>query len=415
MRIAYLCSLFPAVSHTFVLREVEGLRRLGVEVHTFSIHRAGREHLLSEADRAAHRTTYAILPARWARLLATHLRLAGRSTRAYLSTLALALRLAPAGLRGLLWQIFYFAEAVELWRECRHRGVRHIHVHMGNVGADAALLAAALGSSLEPARPWSWSLSLHGPDELFDVRRFRLAEKVSRAEFVRCISDFTSSQLMTLSDPEHWPKLRVVHVGIPLDQFTRTNGGAPDDALARILFVGRHVPQKGHVTLLQATALLAERGHDVELILAGDGPLRPTLEALAERWGIERRVSFPGAVGQEQIHALYAAATIFCLPSFAEGLPTVLMEAMAMELPVVSTRINGVPELVEDGRTGLLVTPARADQLAGALERLIGDPARRRSMGAAARRVVAERFDVEQSAERLRRLFAEFADERGAR
>jgi colanic acid/amylovoran biosynthesis glycosyltransferase len=405
MKIAYLCSLYPAVSHTFVLREIDALRDRGVEIATFSIHRAPSDQLLAHADRVAFETTYTILPPRWAALFAAHLRIALSAPRAYLLTLALALRLAPAGLRGRLWQFFYFVEAVLLWTECRRRGIRHIHVHMGNVAADAALLAAHLGSALEPEQPWSWSFTLHGPAEFFDVSHFRLAEKLRRAQFVVCITDYTRSQLMALSHPEVWDKLHVIHVGIPIEQFTRSEHARRLSKNPTILFIGRLVPEKGHAVLLEAAGLLAERGRRVNVTLAGDGPHRPTLERYAEQLGLASQVSFPGAVGQEEIHAMYADASIFCMPSFAEGLPGVLMEAMAMEVPVVSTWITGVPELIEDGRTGLLVAPGRADELADALERLLTDPALCRVMGSAARKKVISEFNTESSAEQIHALF----------
>jgi colanic acid/amylovoran biosynthesis glycosyltransferase len=403
LRVAYLCSLYPAVSHTFVLREVQELRRRGVEVHTFSIHRAGEEHLLCAADRDAHATTFTILPPDLPALLQAHLGLALRHPRAYLSTLALALRLAPDRARGLLWQLFYFAEAVLLWRECSKRGIRHIHAHMGNVAADGALLAAELGSRVEPTERWTWSMTLHGPDELFDVGHFRLAQKAERAAFVVCISDFTRSQLMAICPPEIWPRFHVIHVGIPIEQFTR-GGEDPRPGFPTILFVGRHVPQKGHRVLLDAFALLAARSIEADLVLAGDGHTRADLEAYADAVGIADRVRFLGAVGQQDIRELYAQATVFCLPSFAEGLPTVLMEAMAMELPVISTRINGAPELVRDGETGLLVTAARADELAHALERLIADPSLCRALGRAGREAILRDFDVHKCAAELQAL-----------
>jgi colanic acid/amylovoran biosynthesis glycosyltransferase len=407
LKIAYLCSLYPAVSHTFVLREIDALRDLGLEIATFSIHRARSDQMLAHADRVAFESTYAILPPRWTALFAGHLRLATSAPVAYLSTLVLALRLAPAGLRGRLWQFFYFVEAVLLWTECRRRGIRHIHVHMANVAADAALLAAHLGSAIEPERPWSWSFTMHGPTEFFDVSHFRLATKLRHARFVICITDYTRSQLMALSDLKVWDKLHVIHVGIPIEQFSRSENTSRPKGIPTILFIGRLVPEKGHAVLLEAAALLAKRGHKFNVTLAGDGPERPTLERFAEQLGLASQVSFSGAVGQEEIHAMYSEASIFCLPSFAEGLPVVLMEAMAMELPVVSTWITGVPELVEDGRTGLLVAPGRADELADALERLLSDPARSHEMGSAAREKVIREFNTENSAEQVHALFTE--------
>jgi colanic acid/amylovoran biosynthesis glycosyltransferase len=406
LRIAYLCSKYPAVSHTFVLREVNALRELGADVCTFSIRRAASDQLLAHADRLAFESTYAIVPPRWRDLLTGHLRLIARSPRAYLSTLVLAMRMAPTGMRGRLWQLFYFVESVILWQECKRRGLRHIHVHLANVAADVALLVAHIGTALEPERPWSWSLTMHGPSEFFDVSRFRLAEKLRCAKFVICISDFARSQLMALSDPDIWDRFHVVHVGIPIAQFTRE--ASPPVEGSSILFVGRLVAVKGQAVLLESLALLAERGLRVRTVIAGEGPMRTRLEQLVERLRLNSQVSFAGAVGQDEIHALYADASIFCLPSFAEGVPCVLMEAMAMKLPVVTTRIAGVPELVDDGRSGVLVAPGRADQLADALERLLIDPALRARMGSLAREKVVREFNADTSSEQLRRVFATY-------
>jgi glycosyltransferase involved in cell wall biosynthesis len=407
VKLAFVCSEYPAISHTFVLREIEALRRLGISIATFSLRRTPPEKLLSERDREAAATTVAILPPRWGELLATHFGLALRAPRAYFGTLARALGLAPPGLRGRLWQFFYFVEAVVLWRECERRGIRHLHVHLANAAADATMLAVHLGSALEPQRPWSWSFTMHGPTEFLDLRHYRLAAKLESASFVVCISDFARSQLMALCHPDRWSRLRVIHVGIPVGQFTRATPPPSPGAGNRILYIGRLVPEKGQTVLLEAVAELARRDLDVEVTLAGDGALRPELERLAGRLGISSRVEFPGAVGQDELRDLYEAATVFCLPSFGEGVPVVLMEAMAMEVPALSTRIAGIPELIEHGRDGLLVPPGRADELAAALESLLTDPGRHRELAAAGRQKVLSEFDAERSAEQLRDLFGE--------
>ena len=404
--IAYLCSEYPAISHTFVLREVDALRSLGAEIETFSIRRTPPAKLLADADRRADESTFAILPPRWTRLLAAHAGLALRAPAVYLETLRGALRLAPAGLRGRVWQCFYFLEAVLLWSECRRRGILHVHVHFANAAADIAMLAVRIGSAAEPARDWSWSLTMHGPTEFSDVRHYRLPEKLREARFVVCISDYARSQLMALSDPATWERLEVVHVGVPIEQFTPDKDDVLDPLEPAILCIGRLVPEKGQAVLLEALALLAARGRRVALRLAGEGPERGALEGLAERLGVGAQVSFLGAVGQEQIGALYESASIFCLASFAEGVPVVLMEAMAMGLPVVSTRIAGIPELIEDGRTGLLVAPGRADELAQALERLLSAPEFGRELAASGREKVLADFNTQSSAEQLHVLFA---------
>lgn len=404
MKIAFLCSEYPKISHTFIQREVEALRRRGLEVETFSIRRTPAERMLAAADREAAASTTAILPPRWGALLGAHLRALFRSPAAYFSTLGTTLGLHAPGLRGRLWQFFYFLEAIFLWNECRRRGIRHVHAHLANAAADLAMVATEFGNRADPAAPWSWSFTMHGPTEFFDLRHYRLAEKLASARFVVCISDFARSQLMAISDPSRWGDLHVIHVGLPVEEFTRTSPPAPA-ADPRLLYIGRLVPEKGQTVLFEAVARLAERGRSVGLTLAGEGEIRPRLEVLAAELGIADRVEFLGAVGQDALHELYAEAAVFCLPSFAEGVPVVLMEAMAMEVPVITTKIAGIPELVEDGRTGLLVAPGRADELADALERLLADPELAARLGRQGREKVVADFDCERSTAQLYELF----------
>ena len=224
--------------------------------------------------------------------------------------------------------------------------------------------------------------------------------------FVVCVSDHGRSQIMSLVGTAQWAKLRVVHCGVDATLFRPAERGA--ERPPEILTVGRVVPVKGQRLLVEAVAELARRGVEARLTIVGDGPQLPELRSLAEGLGVTGRVSFEGTVGQEEIRAYYERADVFALPSFAEGLPVVLMEAMAMELPVVASRITGVPELVDEGVSGLLVTPGRGDDLALALERLItATPEERRAMGRAGRAKVLAEFDVEHTAEQLKEVFAE--------
>lgn len=413
MRVGYLSSRYPAISHTFILREVEALRRIGVEVETLSIRRARPEDLLSEADRAAFRTTFSVLPTSGRRLLGAQLEAFLTAPSRYLKTLRLALGMASPGLKALLWQLFYFAEAMIVWQHCRRAGVRHLHASFA-AATDSAMLAAHFGGDGgRDGAPWSWSLAAHGPVEFYDVSRFRLVEKVRRARFAIAISDFGRSQLMTLVDEDHWGKIHVVRCGLDPSLFTAGAGrstdgdptGARERAPTRILCVGRLIHLKGHAILIEAIAELAHRGIPVEVTLAGDGPKRSELERLATKLQVADRITFMGAVGQDRIHHLYSTADVFCLPSFAEGLPVVLMEAMAVGTPVVATRVMAIPELVEDKISGLLVPPGRVDALAQALERLAEDHRLRAKLSSAAREKVVAEFDVNRSAKRLRDIF----------
>jgi colanic acid/amylovoran biosynthesis glycosyltransferase len=402
-RIAYLMSHYPAISHAFVLREVEHVRAAGVNLHTLSIHRSRAEALLAQADHDAAATTVSVLPTSARRLLGAHLDALVRSPRRYLSTLALALRTGAPGARERLWHLFYFAEAMVLLRHCRRVRIAHLHAHFADSATDAAMLVAHYrrGRSVDGVA-CSWSLAVHGSVEFYDVTRYALADKLAAARFAVAISDFGRSQLLRLSEPERWPHIHVVPCGVDPRVYQPPGHRAGSDRAAEILFVGRLLHGKGLSLLLEAIATLRRRGLEVTATIVGDGPARTTYEADARRLGVTEHVRFLGAVGQDEIRTHYARADLFCLPSFAEGVPVVAMEAMAMELPVVSTRIMGIPELVQDGAHGLLVAPGRADVLTEALERLVRSPEERRRMGVAAREKVAADYDVARSALRMR-------------
>jgi colanic acid/amylovoran biosynthesis glycosyltransferase len=401
--IAYITTSYPAVSHTFIMGEVNALRRRGVSISTTTVHRAPADVLLSDQDREAFESTHALQPPQWGRVAAAHLYAVARHPRAFASTLRVALKMGRAGWKGRLWQMFYLGEAVTAWQHWRRLGVRHVHAHFVAVPSDVALLASHFGR-IAGEGPTSWSFTIHGGPELLDVGWFGVAEKVRRAAAVVAISDFARSQLMALVEEKHWTKLHVVHCGVEPERFARV--GDPPPGRARIVCVGRLVPPKGQALLLRAMLRLAERGVDAELELVGDGPSREALTLLAADLGLHDRVRFSGAIGQDVIAKHYEAATVFCLPSLSEGVPVVLMEAMACGRPVVAPAIAGVRELVRDGDTGVLVSPGRDDALADALEMLLGDPDLRRRLGEAGRRHITAFYNVDQSAGLLSELFA---------
>jgi glycosyltransferase involved in cell wall biosynthesis len=369
-----------------------------VEVHTFSLHRAGDEDVLTDVDRAEREATHAIQPVHWGRILRRHIRAVATRPASYASTLAYALRLGR-GLRGRTWQLFYFAEAIAVWAEMRRRDLTHVHVHFANPAADVAMLAARFGGD-----GWHWSLTLHGPAEFFEVSGNRLVEKLASAQFVACASDWSRSQAMSLLPSADWGHLRLVRGGVDSAAWSRPSAPAAGDAL-RVLNVGRLSPVKGQALLVEAVAALRERGIEARAKIVGAGPEREALEHLIARLEVGDRVELTGAVGQDRVRELYAESDVFCLPSFREGLPFVAIEALSMELPVVTTRIMGIPELIEDGVSGLLVSPGRADQLTAALERLAGDPELRRALGKAGRATVQRDYELSRLAEEMRSAF----------
>ena len=402
-RIGYLVSAYPLISHTFIAREIDALREIGVDLETMSIRRTPDQLLLTDADRRAAAETFAVLPVSMSRLLRSHATAFAARPVTYLRTLRRALRLSTGGVRATLWQLFYFGEAIVVWAYCREREIGHLHVHFANVGSAVALLAADFGSR----DGLSWSFTMHGQTEFDDVTKYRLAEKVRDARFVACISDYCRAQLFRQVEPEHWDKLTIVRCGLDAEAIQRAAPAEPpaSNGTLRALSVGRLVPDKGQMVLLEALAELHRRGVDTSMTIVGEGPDRARLESASRRLGISDQVTFTGALGSDRVAELYREADVFCLSSFAEGVPVSLMEAMSNRLPVVSTRIAGIPELVEDGVSGALVPPGQAPPIADALQRLAGEPQLRQRWGEAGRQRVLGTYDIGRSARRLAELF----------
>jgi glycosyltransferase involved in cell wall biosynthesis len=407
-RIAYLVGRYPKISHTFILREVQALRELGIEIDTFSIWPTPPDELLTDADRAEAERTFSILPVRSGHLVRSHLAALAASPAAYLRLAAHAVRTARPGLRGKFLALTWLAETPMLWRELRRRGITHVHAHLVGTAPTVAMLCTEFANRVDTSRKHTWSLTVHGPSEFYDVLNQAVAEKVRNADFAVAISDFGRSQLMGLVGEEHWRKLHVVHCGvIPSAYDPVRQDGRPGPL--RVVTVGRLAPVKGHALLLEAVRELQGRGTDVRLTIIGDGPKRAELERHANGLGVSGQVTFTGAVGQDEISGHYGNADLYVHASFAEGLPVVLMEAMAHGLPVVAAGVMGVREIVIDGDNGLVVRPGRVDELVAAIERLAGEPDQRRRMGEAGRGIIEREFDVRASAALLRELFTRYA------
>lgn len=412
--IAYICSAYPAISHVFVLREVVALRRLGLDVHTFSVRRTATADLLSDADRTEAARTHHLLPTTPVRLARAIGRLvaSGPGRTALVAGVREAWRMRRPGARSALWQLFYLTEAILLHDECARRSIRHVHAHFANVASDVALLTAVMGAARQPEDPWSWSFTMHGPAEFWNVREHRLSDKVQSARFVACISDFARSQLMSLAPEASWERLHVVHCGVDPASYGRSPGARlTEPPQARLVTVGRLVAVKGQLLLIDAVAELRARGLEVTAEIIGEGPQRPVLQRRIAELELEDIVALTGALSQDEVPARLRAATVFVLPSFAEGVPVVAMEAMALGVPVVASRIAGVPELIEDGVSGVLTTPSRTDELVEAIERLVREPALRERLAIAGREAVWRSFDVSEQA---RILVGLFHDARGA-
>ncbi len=393
--IAYLTGEYPRATDTFIQREVAALRALGLKVETCSVRRTGPAHMVGpEQHTEAARTFYLLgATANPARSLAAHAAALTRPGR-YLRALALAWRSAPRGLRGRLYNLIYFAEAAVLARHLRVRGITHLHNHIAKSSCTVAMLASTLSGI-------PYSFTLHGPDIFFAPEHWRLDEKIARAKFVVCISQFCRSQAMLFSRPADWEKLHVVHCGIHPARYGPGAGRTGD----QLLFVGRLAAVKGVPVLLDALAAVRKIRPDLHLTLIGDGPDRAALEARVREMGLADAVTFAGYKAQDEVATTLQSVDALVLPSFAEGVPVVLMEGMAAGLPVVATQVGGVGELVTHSETGLLVPPGDSEALAAALLHLMEDGEARRRMGRAGRKKVVTDFDVGQEAARLAALF----------
>jgi len=398
LRIAYLTGEYPRATDTFIQREVAALRARGLTVETCSIRRTGAEHHTGPEQRAEAAGTFHVLESAlsFRRLIAAHLA-AWRRPGAWLRALRLAWRTSPGGIKATLYQVIYLAEAAVLAEHLRARGLTHLHNHIAKSSCTVAMLMSEMSGI-------PYSFTLHGPDIFYEPYRWRLDEKIARARFVACISHFARSQAMAFSAPEHWNKLHIVHCGVDPARYDTQS----PKAHAHLVFVGRLAGVKGVPVLLQALQGLIAEHPDLRLTLVGDGPERAALETLAQ--GLGDHVEFVGYQSQDAVAALLSEATLHVLPSFAEGVPVVLMEAMAARVPVVTTRIAGVPELVEDGVSGLLVPPGDADALRVALGRLLTDADLCRAMGEAGRVRVRTEFASDTEAAWLAALFQGYAE-----
>ncbi len=391
-RIAYLTGQYPAVSHTFILREVEALRARGFEVQTCSIRRTDPTHHRGEEEKAAAASTFYVLagaknPARLLAALGHALRSPGR----FMSAVALAWRTRPPGFKALLFQMFYLIEAMVLARYLKQQSIDHLHNHFGNSSCSVAMLTSELSGI-------PFSFTLHGPAIFFEPRHWRIDEKMARARFVACISHYCRSQGMIFADPAHWPKLKIVHCGITP---ARYGTGPARPAGKNILFVGRLAAVKGVPVLLEAFTQVLKTHPEAHLTLVGDGTERDAIEARATALGCAQAVRFAGYLSQDEVVGELDKADIFALPSFAEGVPVVLMEALASHLPVVVTRIAGISELVADGHSGLSVPPGDVGALARAITTLLDDPKRGQTMARVGRAWVEAEYDIDQIAVQL--------------
>ena len=394
--VAYLTSAYARASDSFIRGEVARLRDLGHAVHTFSVRRCDPRELVDDAIRREHHATEFLVEQGPLRLGAAYLRALVRSPSRAIDALKLAVRTGNPGLKGRLLPFAYLLEAAFLAGRLEAKGVRHLHNHIGENSAVVAMLASTLSGV-------PYSLTIHGPGEFDQPTLLALDEKIKRSVFTVAISGYGRSQLYRWCRHEDWHKVKVVHCG--LDETFLGREPTPVPEAKRLVCVGRLAEQKGQLLLVEAAGRLAAEGLDFELVLVGDGPLRKPLEALAARLNLGGRVRFAGWMSAAEVRDELLAARAMVLPSFAEGLPVVLMEALALGRPVISTYVAGIPELVEPGVCGWLVPAGSVGPLADAMREALTAPGvELQRMGRAGAERAASRHDGAAEARKLSAL-----------
>ena len=400
MRLAYLVNSYPKVSHSFIRREVRALEHRGLAITRIGI-RPVHEQLIEKADLDERDLAFQLLAAPKLTLFVSVSRTLVRHPFTSLACFARALLFGAASTAGIVRHAAYFVEAAFLLGWCRQRGITHLHVHFGTNAAMVALLLRKLGGP-------TYSLAFHGPDEFDAPVGLALKEKISGAEFITPISHFTAGQLMRWADPADWHKIAVVHMALQPSYF---DSQTPIDPQCRnLVVVGRLSAQKGHMVVLNAFARVLKDGFDTTLTLVGDGELRSLVEARIAELGIGEKVTITGWADEQGVKDYITRARALVLGSFAEGLPVVLMEALALGRPVVTTSIAGIPELVSEGVGGYIVPSGSVEHLADGMRRVLTAPVEElEALAAAGRERVMRDHNLETEVAKLEALFLKHA------
>ena len=400
MKITYLVNQYPKISHSFIRREILALERQGYQVQRLAMRGWGDE-LRDEEDVRERAMTRYVLQDGAAAMAMGVLRMAIKRPGHFVKALALACRIGLRSDRPLPLHLIYLAEACRIVPWMQQHGARHLHAHFGTNSAEVAMLAGMLGG---PA----YSFTVHGPEEFDKPELLWLAEKIRRSAFVVAVSSFGRSQLFRWAAYADWAKVQVVHCGI--DPGFHAVPPQPIPAAPRLVCVGRLCEQKGQMLLVRAVHQVVTKGIPVHLVLAGDGEMRGAIETLIQECDLRDHVSITGWINGDQVRAEMLAARAMVLPSFAEGLPVVVMEAMALRRPVLTTYIAGIPELVRDGENGWLFPAGDVAELTKVLEAcLAASPEQLQTMGDAGYLRVLERHAVDTEAAKLARLLVRSA------
>lgn len=402
MRVSYFINQYPKVSHSFIRREILALERLGMTVQRIAL-RGLKDVLVDPDDLSERANTKYVLDDGMLRMLLSVFKMLVSNPLKFFQAFKLALNMGWRAERPLPYHLVYFAEACQIAIWMKSFGAEHVHAHFGSNSTEVVMLAHALGGP-------PYSFTVHGPEEFDKPQALKLAEKIRHAAFVAAISSYGRSQLFRWIEDKYWHKVKIVHCGLEQSFYDVDSSPSQLPRIARLICVGRLCEQKGQLLLLEACRTLKDKGLVFELLLAGDGEMRPEIERMVIAYDLSANVKITGWISSSQVRDEILASNAMVLPSFAEGLPVVIMEAMALKRPVISTFVAGIPELVIHGHNGWLVPAGSVAELAIAIEELLSTSTQQlKDMGEAAYSRVRQRHDIDTEAKKLAALFIESA------
>lgn len=406
MTIGYVAQVFPHLTMTFVYREVLALRESGLDVQTFSTWKPRLTELSDEAKDLVEDTFY-VFPLNWVQFLLSHARYLLTRPQRFVGTLWFCLTRKHKTLKNRLRTFYHFCEAIPLAREVERRDIKHLHVHFALNATTMAMVVSRLTDT-------TFSFTAHAND-IF-ANPILLPEKIRAARFIIAISEYNMRFLHSVVPSQRTvAKTHLVHCGIDVLEFSPPDHRPRSDQPI-ILAVGRLVEKKGYPYLIKACRILADQGCDFRCLIVGGGPQESVLKQMIVSSNLADRVNLVGVVFQEHLRDYLVKADIFALPCVVasdqdmDGIPNTLMEAMAMEIPTISTTVSGIPELIEDMKTGLLVPPQDEVSLAGAIATLLENEALRSRLGKAGRIKVIDEFESRKNANRLLGIFGSYIE-----
>lgn len=392
MQITYLINQYPKVSHSFIRREILALEKQGFNVQRIA-QRGWKDTIVDSQDMIERGKTQYIVKQGVFSLILSALKVMITKPKAFFSVLCLALSMIKGSDRSALHHLIYFLEACQMQAWLSSHNSKHIHAHFGTNSSEIAMFAGQLSGI-------PYSFTVHGPEEFDKPQALGLNQKIKLAKFVAAISSFGRSQLYRWADYQDWQKIKEVHCGLEADFYLDTKPVKPK--LNTMVCVGRICEQKGQLLLIEAVKKLHNEGNEIYLILAGDGEMREEVEKLIKQYNLEAYITITGWISSNEVKAHILASEVMVLPSFAEGLPVVIMEAMALKRPVISTYVAGIPELISHKENGWLCAAGDVDALTSVMkEALTTNKSKLKEMSDLAYAKVVARHGIDTEAAKL--------------